>query len=121
MSFLPAVEALNILVWVLSFFSLVDFQLVALFTLLALALLAILLVKSSNAHWLCGRHHRCSREHVADLFAGRQVRVESSGVHHEVVQHVRVFDPSVHECGWCSCAERVLLMAYDKICNSTDT
>ena len=82
---LPAVEALNIFVWVLIRFhswacsSLLAFALV---TILALPLsLPFPFVQSSDVHWLRSVHQCCSHEHnVADLFADRCVRVESSDV-----------------------------------------
>ena len=91
---LPAAEALIIFVWVLIRFpswacrSLLLLHLAyALITLLALAsVFALLLVQSSDDHRL-RRVHQCgSREHtVADLFVELCVRVESTGMHHEVV------------------------------------
>ena len=84
----------------------------------------------------------CSREHnVADLFADRCVRVESSGVHHEVILDVRVFDSSLYECHFVGPASCVPVLGsyiwtrrssvsseprvssvkvYDKICKSND-
>ena len=121
----PAVEALNIFCLGSLSPSLVGLPLLAcpaslashLVTLIALAFVCVfLLVQSSDVHRL-RRVHQCrSRKHnVADLFADRCVRVESSGVHHEVVQDVCVFDSSLHDCHfqrlrkWCSCDGFVLL------------
>ena len=99
-SLLYAPEAVNILVLVFSRFPswacrcLLAFLLAfALVTLLAFTFLFTLhLVQSSDVHRPRRVHQRCSRKrNVADLFADHCVRVESAGVHHEVVQDIRAF------------------------------
>ena len=61
--------------------------------------------------------HQCSScDHdVVDLFADRCTRVESTGVHQEVIQDILVGETYLQECRfqrhrtWCSCDGFVLL------------